>query len=43
MTTFLAITALIFIVFTLWILCDTITEALSKGKSFAPNKLKTFK
>lgn len=31
----------LFIVIT-WILQDTITECLSKGKSFAPNELKGF-
>ncbi len=28
---------------TLWVFSDTITEFLSKGKSFVPNELKPFK
>jgi len=43
MYTVLAIAGMMFIILSLYILCDTITEYLSKGKSFAPNELKGFK
>jgi NADH:ubiquinone oxidoreductase subunit 3 (subunit A) len=40
--TVLAVLAIIIIVSTLYFLKDTITEALSGGKSFAPAELKNF-
>lgn len=40
MTTFLTTVVILFVGFILWILKDTITELLSKGKSFAPNETK---
>jgi hypothetical protein len=43
MYTALAVIGISFIIVTLYILCDTITEALSEGKPFANNELKGFK
>lgn len=43
MTTTIAIIALLIIGVALYLLSDTITEALSGGKTFAPNELKSFK
>mgnify|MGYP003639500789 FL=1 len=42
MTTILTIIVFLAPFFILWMLSDTITEFLSKGKSFAPNELKSF-
>jgi len=42
MYTTLAVLGMGFIIFTLYILCDTITESLSEGKTFTTNELKGF-
>ncbi|TDO68764.1 hypothetical protein EV143_12026 [Flavobacterium chryseum] len=43
MYTSLAVIGLILIIVSLYILCDTVTEYLSEGKSFTTHELKGFK